>query len=297
MKLVKLIHNSDAGIGKLSKKTIISKIKSAGFDCSYSSTKSPLVEGTIPDNINFIAVAGGDGTVRLIADYLLRRNKLEKQFAIGIIPSGTANNIADTLGITGTEDEIIQHWKIESHRNFDVGKISGLKECSFLLEGLGYGIFPKVIKQMKKRKWKNKDGDGELKTALQHMLFVLETYKPKYCKIEIDGVDFSGSYLMVEVLNIKSFGPRLNLAVTAEPDDGKFDVILISESDRNNLQRYIQSKVENQNEIIEFKTIKGSKIKIEWPGKWMHVDDQLIASLMFKPISIEVINNALTFLI
>jgi len=43
----------------------------------------------------------------------------------------------------------------------------------------------------------------------------------------LDGVDLSGDYLAVEVLNVGEIGPRVPIAPSADPGDGLLDVVLL----------------------------------------------------------------------
>src|SRR5690606_30915818 len=126
MKFAKLLHNPGAGEGDLTKKDLITLIQSAGFGCSYSSTKKKGWENIESMETDFLILAGGDGTVRKVASELLDKKLLDKKLPIGLLPFGTANNIAKTLGIIGDTNHIIQSWNEKYLKKFDVGKIYGL---------------------------------------------------------------------------------------------------------------------------------------------------------------------------
>ncbi len=100
MKVAKLLHNPGAGDEEHGKDELVEQIEAAGFECRYSSTKQwlPL---RIEDDIDFVVVGGGDGTVRQITKMLLDRKVLEKSFPIALLPLGTANNISKTLHLQG----------------------------------------------------------------------------------------------------------------------------------------------------------------------------------------------------
>lgn len=298
MKFTKVFHNPTAGEGEHSREKLVAKIKSAGFDCSYSSTKKPIHEKRIPDKTDFITIAGGDGTVRQLATFLFSQTVLEKKYTIGLLPSGTANNIARTLGIKGSIDEIIERWKAETIKQFDVGRVVGLEENHFFLEGLGFGVFPRLMKMMKKRKTKSDEPDQELREALQMLLDIVNTYKPKFCKLSIDDQDYSGEYLLVEVMNIQSIGPNLNIAPNANPGDGQLEVILIKESQRQELAQYVSNRLANGNEVRFFcPSVSAEKVQVQWGGGLLHADDELISVVKSTEIKVEVLKDALNFLV
>ena len=49
-------------------------------------------------------------------------------------------------------------------------------------------------------------------------------YPAKRVEITLDGKDFSGEYILVEVMNIQYIGPSLHLAPSADPGDGQLEV-------------------------------------------------------------------------
>ena len=111
MTLIKVFHNPTAGEAEHTKEMLVKTIESAGFECSYSSTKKEINEKSIPESTDIVAVAGGDGTVRKIAEYYCSGNMLNRRHPLGLLPWGTANNIARTLGIEGKFEQIVESWK------------------------------------------------------------------------------------------------------------------------------------------------------------------------------------------
>src|SRR6476659_4191599 len=148
MKIINLFHNPTAGNENHDKEELISLMEKNGFECQYSSTKENWKD--IDEKADFIVAAGGDGTIRKITKELLDRKLSEKTWPIALLPLGTANNIAQTLNIGGSAEEIIQSWHHTHVKAFDVGRIRGLPKVDFFLESLGYGMFPYLIKKMKK---------------------------------------------------------------------------------------------------------------------------------------------------
>jgi diacylglycerol kinase family enzyme len=298
MKSIKLFHNPTAGEGDHSKADLIRQIEKAGYDCSYSSTKKTDFEESIPEDTDIIVLAGGDGTVRKFASYLLEQPLRDKKGPIGLLPAGTANNIARTLGIKGTPDEVIETWSEGNTQPFDVGRIDGLGKNGFLLEALGFGVFPKLIKEMKERKEKSEDPEKELHEALTRLHKIVLEYKTRECSITVDDKVYSGKYLMVEIMNIQSLGPNLNLAPKADPGDGELEVILIPESQREQLAEYVARRMKRgRDETFFHKPIKAKKIKVAWKGHLVHVDDELVKIDKFEEITIDVVQGVLDFLV
>jgi diacylglycerol kinase family enzyme len=298
MKKAKVLHNPEAGEGETSRRDLIRKIESAGFKCSYSSTKQFCWENIETEEIDFLILAGGDGTVRKIADEVLARKVIEKSLPIGLLPFGTANNIAKTLGLCENASDIIAGWHNPSRKKFDVGKISGLEKPAFFLESFGYGLFPKLMHEMKRQKKNDlEDAKEKLKAALEILRDMILTSSPQKCKLEINDRDYSGEFLLIEVMNIRSIGPNLNLAPDADPGDGQFEVVLITEKQRSALAEYVQKKIDDREVLFDFPILKARDLSIFWDGKYVHVDDEYYKLDEPVKIKIEMREGLLEFLL
>ena len=298
MKYARVVHNPGAGVGDISKNELVALINSAGFGCSYSSTKKKGWEKIEASETDFLILAGGDGTVRKVAGQLLDKTLLERRLPIGLLPMGTANNIARTLGIKGTHHEIIQSWSETHIKKFDVGRLYGLPESFFFLESFGYGIFPRLMVEMKKQSDDLKDTpEKSLRLALSILHELVEHLEPRYCRVLIDGVEHDGNYLLVEVMNTSSIGPNLKLAPLADPGDGVFEIVLIDESQRHEFAEYIQNKLKDREKPFGFTTLKAKHLEIFWDGEDAHVDDQYVQLKKNTDVRIELLHGLLEFFV
>jgi diacylglycerol kinase family enzyme len=303
MKTAKVLHNPGAGEGETSDKDIIAAVEAEGYKCGYLSTKKKGWEKKDWDqfeskDVDFIVVAGGDGTVRRLAHELLDRKLIERKLPIALLPLGTANNIARTLGIVGEAEDIIKSWKQHKIKKYDVGRIGGLKKHKFFIESYGYGVFPRLMKEMRKLDKSTFDTpEHKIRTALHVLHDVIINYKPKLCKLKIDGEDFTGRFLLVEIMNTSSIGPNLHLAPFADPGDEFFDIVLITESQRKSFADYVKGKLEGKEEAPFFTARKARKLDIYWEGTALHVDDEHILLDDPADINIELQTGLLEFLV
>lgn len=295
MTRVKLIHNAGAGDENHSEKKIISMIESKGFTCDYTPVKSS--DWDISPETDFIVVAGGDGTVKKTAKKLLNRPLIDKSFPIAILPLGTANNLFRSLKIGDDIGLIIESWMRPNVQKFDIGRVYGLEKHHFFLEALGYGVFPHLINKMKKVDQKlSDDPENRIQTALETLLEAIHAYNTHFSHIVIDGKDYSGNYLMVEIMNIPSIGPNLLLAPEADSEDGFFDIKLIEESQRDLLASYVESKLNGKEIPLGVSPVKGNQIYIKWQGTDGHIDDKTIHNKEHHELKINNHTGVLEFL-
>lgn len=297
MKRTTLLHNPTAGDNDFSKKELLKIIKKEGFECEYASVKE---EGwdEFEEKTDFLIIAGGDGTVRRAAKALMQRKRLDKQFPLALLPHGTANNIATALQIEGHPKDIIPHWHHYKLQPFDIGRVHGVRDDLFFLEAFGYGIFPRLMKVMDKIEGDIGDtAEEKLKAARAVLLEIVQTYEARPCTIVADGVEHSGNYIMVEVMNIRSIGPNLVLAGTADPGDGCLDVVMVSEVSRNKFESFLLSRINDEDKEFSFSTIRAKKVKIFWDGKDAHADDERLKLEKPVEVEIEVLPDMLQFMI
>ncbi|MBE9585060.1 diacylglycerol kinase [Mucilaginibacter sp. JRF] len=276
MPKAKLLHNPRAGDKDHSKENLIELIESEGFTTNYSSIKEDGWEQIEPGT-EIVIIVGGDGTVRKAAKAILK-NDAHNPYRIGVLPFGTANNIAKTLNISGDIKDIVHSWHSKNIKGLDVTYVSGLDEQVLFLEGFGYGIFPQLMRDMKQIDKKSLDTpEKEIQKALEVLKDIVLNYEARECIIKVDGETISGCYLLVEAMNICSVGPNLNLAPAADPGDGLLELVLLPEKQRRQFADYLQHLIDgNDCPAFGYQTYTGKSISLKWMGTDLHADDELI---------------------
>src|SRR5262249_21379455 len=137
-----------AGPKELRKKDdILAALKLADLSVEYISTKSDDFSKGLKRKADFFIVAGGDGTVRKVLTQMPNR-----KIPVAILPFGTANNVARSLGIGGTAHELAESWHPENTRRFDIGLAKGLDDDLRFVEAFGLGLVPRLLKAAAKQK-------------------------------------------------------------------------------------------------------------------------------------------------
>lgn len=297
VKSVLLYCNPDSGEGAHSRKELKAAIRAAGYDCSVIPHKSdiPLEELA---NADLYAVAGGDGTVRKFMKQLMGR-PLRYVRPIGLLPLGTANNIGKSLGVHGRKpDEVIAGWKEGRKQGFDVGAVTGLPREQYFLESMGFGIFPRLMRDMEALpEGSIQSPDDELDTAYRLLSGLVADYEASRCTIILDGDRHEGRYLMIAFMNIRSLGPNMQLAPDAAPGDDWLDVVLVTESERDVLARYFEEARKDHDVPFPVKAIRAREISVCWEGYDAHVDDKNIELPGGSVLTIRILPRLLHFLL
>ena len=115
-----LVHNPTAGSGSHRAEALTSILKEAGYSVTACSTKECVYKEALKEQADLVLIAGGDGAVGRVVRCLPHYNT-----PVAILPLGTANNIARTLGIEGDAERLIECVRRHVTRSLDVGIASG----------------------------------------------------------------------------------------------------------------------------------------------------------------------------
>jgi len=101
-----LVHNPTAGTKSHDKGSIIDALQLADIKVDYVSTKDDDLKRALRRACDVVIAAGGDGTIGYVFTHLVDRS-----IPLGVLPLGSANNIARSLGIAGTPAELAEQWR------------------------------------------------------------------------------------------------------------------------------------------------------------------------------------------
>ena len=274
---ITLIHNPGAGKQAMSPAGLKKLLKAHGHEVRYQSAKEDGWKKALKKAADVVAVAGGDGTVARVA-----RRMVGRGVPLTILPSGTANNIARSLGLVERPfEELVRAWPEARRVKLDVGIARGPWGERYFVEGIGTGLFARLLSKPggKKVKKSRRPVEG----GLQRLIGVANQYEPLEVRARLDGKDISGRYLMLEALNLRYVGPNLHLAPDKRPGDGQFDVVLVTEEQRKRLIYYLEHWQDNRERLAVLPSLRGKRLQIEWTGFELHIDDKLRPKENAKP--------------
>jgi diacylglycerol kinase family enzyme len=248
-----------------------------GHEVRYRSSKDKGWKKALKKPADLVVVAAGDGTVGKVA-----RRMVGRGVPMGVLPSGTANNIARTLGLLERPfEEIVRGWEDGRRAKLDVGVAAGPWGERYFIEGVGAGVFAAVLAKPASSKLKN--GKNPVEHGLQRLKEQAGRSEPLEIRAMLDGEDISGRYIMFEAVNLRYVGPNLHLAHDSEPGDGQFDVVLVTEDERERLIHYLEHWKDNRERLAMLPTRRGRRLQLEWPGFPLHIDDKLKPTPKDKP--------------
>ena len=276
-----LIQHKDAGAGSTSRKALTTALEEASWKVDHLSRKKAGAKSIAKAKPDLIVVAGGDGTVASVIKIVPDRS-----VPVALIPTGTANNIALSLGVVGAPDEVIQGWDLKRRKRLDIGNAHGPWGCRAFAEGVGFGAFADSL-----RLASDLDGDAKLKAGRTALREALGEAGSLPLDIRLDDVPLPDDLLLVEVMNIKLSGPRLMLAPHAEPGDGKLHIAFVRSGDREAMHRWLEhakgdAPVERRSGTEVFVSGGGVTMRIDDEHCWLEPDSQVTIRLEGEPVQI-----------
>ncbi|HEY2757294.1 MAG TPA: diacylglycerol kinase family protein [Pseudolabrys sp.] len=283
-----LCHNPTAGTKGYDKDALLAALKLADIDVrDVISAKSENLAEALKKSADFVVAAGGDGTIGKVLT-----NLPDRSVPVALLPLGTANNAARSLGIAGTPQELVETWKIENTRPLDIGSVKGSWGTTLFLEAFGVGLIPDLLRLA--AKGKKPEGADNLRKGREQLQKTLKAAKPIEVEITVDGKALRGEFLGVEVLNIPFTGPALPLGDKADVADGKLDVVCFEADQRKALIAWLEAPLDEKPPVLYR---KAEKVVLTWSDAPNRIDDKSfdnkdskqIAEIVCEPEQVHII--------
>lgn len=166
---------------------------------------------------DLVVCSGGDGTLDEAVTGMMQS---EVRTPLGYIPPGSTNDFANSLEIPKDMIQAAKTAVLGVPFSCDVGEFNG----DYFIYVAAFGIFTDVSYATSQ----------ELKNALGHVAYILEgakrlyTIKTYHMRVEYDGNEIEGDFLLGMITNSTSVGGFKNMTgKDVKLDDGMFEVTLI----------------------------------------------------------------------
>jgi diacylglycerol kinase family enzyme len=195
---------------------------------------------------------------------------------MAILPIGTANNIALSLGIGGPTEELIGRLDKEKPRKLSQGICRAHWGEQNFIEGVGLGSLARATTP---KSGTNKDKAHRIRDGRIAFRDAVQEAKAERLYVTVDGERIEDEVILIVILNIGQVGPRLRLAPKADAGDDVLDVAYVSTRHRQKLIDWLDALIvgELDDDIAEpppCANVSGKKITIAWNGMELRLDDK-----------------------
>ena len=193
-------------------------LRRQGHDIQLNLTESlahagHLAAWAIDSGADFIVVAGGDGTIRAVAEAMAG-----SEIPILILPRGTENLLSQELGIDGTMRNAVKILEQGRLRNLDLGLINNRHFMAIV----GVGFDAEVIQRISQFR----SGHITHSDYIWPICRSFWEYQFPHLRIEADGKLLCDEPALVFVGNISRYAVGLPIVPHADCSDGKLDVCI-----------------------------------------------------------------------
>lgn len=290
----KLIFNPVAGSNYESPQQLVNIIKEMqawGFVpepylTEPNSDLPGLVHDAIGQGIHLFVVCGGDGTVSSVVRAMTGTNA-----TLGIIPGGTQNNIAFSLGIHTDIPAATVILRRGKRTKADIGLVTCCGVSTPFLELCSVGLFSALFESGDDIQHGNISRIGDF-------LATLTTSPPSEINISLDGKEkISHTGHVVLVSNMPYVGRHYQVGSQNTYCDGLLDVLLYSDISKLDLMAGYILKTQEKDEITDsrIKCFRARTIDIEAnPAMSVMADGMLLGE---GPAHIEIQKHALNIIV
>ena len=164
--------------------------------------------------VDLIVIGGGDGTLNAAAEALVRADVV-----MGIIPLGTANDLARTLGIPNSVTDACKVILEGKRHRIDIGKVNGKHFFNVASVGLSAQVV-RYHRGERKRRWK----------VLSYLASVVDAFRSTRsfsAEVTCDGVKHVLRCIQIAVGNGRHYGGGMTVSDDATIDSEVLDLYIL----------------------------------------------------------------------
>ena len=242
----------------------------------------------IQDGADALVVVGGDGMANLGIDLVA-----ETGLPLGIVPSGTGNDLADGLGIpvgdTEAAIDLLLAALQREPRTIDAGTIRHGELTTWFGCVVSAG-FDATVNERANLMTRPR-GRSRYVVAL---IRELATLHPRPYRIQADGRLIEVDAILVSVANNRSLGGGMRIAPDADLSDGMLDLFIVERMSRLRFLRMFPKVFRGEHtDLPEVTLLRAASVRIEADGIVAYADGERIGPL---PIDVTVAPGALRVL-
>ena len=296
---VKLIFNPIANLGRSwpiasSLRPLLTELGGADWTGTvYPTHAAELARRAGEEGYQRVVVMGGDGTVHEVINGLMQLPP-EQRPAMGIVPVGTGNDFAYSLGVSPIPETALRQAMQGPVHNIDVARVDDNRGHSEYYANT-FGIGFDAIINIRSRKVALFQGFAVYFLAMIQALLL--DYTPFKAHIRTDQEEWEEPLLMMVVCNGRREGGGFMIAPTASQRDGRLDYVSVPVIRRRRMlitMPYFLKGTHGSLSYVRTGSLRSLEITSDRP-LYIHSDGEIFAGMhaTVNPLHIETFQQAI----
>jgi YegS/Rv2252/BmrU family lipid kinase len=286
---IKFIINPVAGKGRSLKaqKIIVQRLKNLNITFSIQQTTAQgdalkIAGEAAVEGYDTVVAVGGDGTIYEVINAIAKTN-----IKLGIIPTGTGNDFAKSVGIPENIELALNIILNQSIKKIDIGCVNG----KYFINVASIGFDTEVVNGMKHIK-------RFISGPWAYILSVFKTlisYRDITVEFQLDNKLMKKEVLLVAIANGKYYGGGMMIAPNARIDDGYLDICVINKISKLKFIKLFPTIFKGKHiSLPEVECFKAKQVKILTNNQIINCDGELIG---YTPIAFNISEYKLNLLV
>jgi len=227
-----------------------------------------------------ILVAGGDGTIQLVAEVLKNHD-----IPIGILPAGSSNGLALNLKLPANINQQLKVALGDSFLKIDTLQING-RTCLHIAD---LGINAELV-----RNFQNSYIRGKFGYLLHSIPTLINFEDPFEFKIEANGKQIVQKGVLLAIANANKFGTGANINPSGKLNDGLFELIIFKNLNFVEIFKTLNDQIFLDPEFAEIISTNSARINCKIPvsfqidGEYIGEISKVVAAIGPKKLEIAV---------
>ena len=227
-----------------------------------------------------ILVAGGDGTIQLVAEVLKNHD-----IPMGILPAGSSNGLALNLYLPANINEQLKVALGDSFFKMDTLQING-RTCLHIAD---LGINAELI-----RNFQNSNIRGKLGYILHSIPTLIKCEYPFEFEIEANGKQIVQKGVLLAIANANKYGTGANINPSGKLNDGLFELIIFKNMNFVEIFKTLNDQIFMDPEFAEIISTSSARINCKTPvsfqidGEYIGEISKVVAAIGSKKLQIAV---------
>jgi diacylglycerol kinase (ATP) len=198
-----------------------------------------------------IVVAGGDGTIKMVAEAMEQHDVI-----IGILPAGSANGLSVDLNLPSTIDENLKIAFLSHYIEMDMICINGKKSIHLSDLGLNADLV---------KNYEESDIRGFWGYALQAFTTLTESNEPFVATITANKETVDHVARMIVIANSQKYGTGVTINPRGAMNDGKFELVILKNLDLLLIGKIITGNMPVDSEDVVIISTDKATIQTDYP--------------------------------